>query len=311
MKLSLFGFAWVLVVLVAPGAGASDRFSIGLEGGAVAVTNPSGQVVLRYQYKLPEETKLSVESAGYFHPFATPGGMIVTDVAPADHPHHRGIFLAWVELRGQKDGDFWGWGEPAPKHNRKIVNRGVSHLVGRRDQAGFRVRNDWLAEGVVLLREELAATILLRSNAHVLDLEYTFAAETDVTLARWAFSGFCVRAPKDGQVQAVGPTGAVKLPAPSHLKPESDWPAAPWYAYTLRSENGRAACVAVIDHPRNPPTLWHNHPDLRMLNPCIVAPGPVTVRAGQPLVLRYRVVAADGPTSPEGLNGLAREWRGS
>jgi hypothetical protein len=102
----------------------------------------------------------------------------------------------------------------------------------------------------------------------------------------------------------------VKLPNPSHLKPESDWPAAPWYGYQLKLKDGTVAGVAVIDHPKNPPSLWHNHRDVRMLNPCIVAPGEVVLKANEPLVLRYRVVAHDGPTRPDLLDRLAREWRG-
>ena len=64
----------------------------------------------------------------------------------------------------------------------------------------------------------------------------------------------------------------------------------------------------MIDHPKNPPSLWHNHRGVRMLNPCIVAPGEVQLKAGEPLVLRYRVVAHDGQTPREVLDRLAKEW---
>ena len=70
------------------------------------------------------------------------------------------------------------------------------------------------------------------------------------------------------------------------------------------------AGVAVINHPQNPPTLWHNHRDIRMLNPCIVAPAEVKLKANEPLVLRYRVVAHDGASAaPGGSDRLAAEWR--
>src|SRR5688572_32911783 len=38
-----------------------------------------------------------------------------------------------------------------------------------------------------------------------------------------------------------------------------------------------------------------DHRDVRMLNPCIVASTSVHLKAGEPLLLRYRVVAHDGP----------------
>ncbi len=66
--------------------------------------------------------------------------------------------------------------------------------------------------------------------------------------------------------------------------------------------------MAVIDHPKNPPTLWHNVIGIRMLNPSIVAPGEVRLEANRPLVLRYRVVVQDGSLAPEAVERLASAW---
>lgn len=112
------------------------------------------KTILSYQLERSPNSKLTVEtveSGCYFHPVATPKGIIITDEAPSDHPHHRGIFLAWVEMHGRKDADFWGWGEHAPTKQRRIVNRGVSDLQGGIGQARFRARNEWSAEGETLL----------------------------------------------------------------------------------------------------------------------------------------------------------------
>jgi hypothetical protein len=65
----------------------------------------------------------------------------------------------------------------------------------------------------------------------------------------------------------------------------------------------------VIDHPTNPPTLWHNSRSLWMLNPVIVALGPVTIMPDAPLKLRYRIVVHDGPAPTDVLNKLSSEWR--
>jgi hypothetical protein len=73
---------------------------------------------------------------------------------------------------------------------------------------------------------------------------------------------------------------------------------------------GKEFTVAVVNHPKNPPSLWHNHRDIRMLNPCIVAPAEVKLTQGKPLVLRYRTIAMDGGISVDDLNKLAAEWRG-
>jgi hypothetical protein len=142
-----------------------------------------------------------------------------------------------------------------------------------------------------------------------LDLVYTITVSRNLTLTRWAFSGFCVRVPGNGELACYSPQGLVTLPNPNHLKPETDWPDAPWYAYTLKQADGQEVGVAVINHPTNPPTLWHNQRDARMLNPCVVAPDDVTLKKNIPLVLHYRVVTFDGAVPTVRLNELATEFR--
>ena len=284
-----------------------DRaFSVVQNSDAVTI-DQDGKTILRYQLKGGAEKRLSVASGCYFHPFSTPAGVVVTEVAPDDHPHHRGIFLAFVEMHGQKDADFWGWGEHAPKDGRVIVNRSVT--AGQDKNPVFTAHNEWTADGKTVIDETLVAA-LMRSGKHanVLDLRYTLTAGADTTLTQWAFSGFCVRTRKDSRLAAISPKGEIKLPNPSHLNPKSDWPAERWYAYALQMKDGAEIGIAVIDHPKNPPSLWHNHRDIRMLNPSIVAPAAVTLSAGKPLVLRYRLVAYDGQTRPDELDRLAGEF---
>jgi hypothetical protein len=283
-----------------------DAFTIDKTADAVTV-KALGKEVLGYQLRKPADSKLSVESACYFHPFTTPSGVVITDVAPADHKHHRGIFLAWFDMHGKKDADYWGWGMYAPMKDRVIVNRGEGPLVGG-EGASFRVTNDWMAEELALVKEDLQASVRKEGPAHVLDLVYTLTANGDVTMPQRAFSGFCVRMRKDGKATVEGPEGEVKLPAPNHMKPESDWPAQPWYGCSITLPDGTQIGGAVIEHPKNPPALWHNPVSIRMLNPCIVAPKEVVIKAGEPLVLRYRVLAWDGATPRDLVTKLAKDW---
>jgi hypothetical protein len=309
-SLPVVGFALLAVIALVRGAAAQDgKITMSREDAAM-VFKSNGKEVVRYHLERPTDSKLPVESGAYFHPVRTPAGVVVTDVAPADHPHHRGIFLAWVEMHGKKDADFWGWGEHAPTKGRRVSNFGVATPPAAGGGRAFKATNAWRADDEFILHEVLMATVRgdAPAKAHVIDLEYTLTPTADLTLSRWAFSGFCVRARGEGKLTAYSPAGEVKLPNPSHVKPESDWPAAPWYGYTLKSDDGKTAGVAVIDHPKNPPSLWHNHRDIRMLNPCIVAPGEVKLKANDPLVLRYRVVAHDGETPRAALDALASEW---
>jgi hypothetical protein len=265
-----------------------------------------GEPALHYVLKKPADSACSSPSACYFHPLTTPSGLVITDVAPEDHRHHRGAFLAWLEVRaGTSAGDFWGWGEHAPLQDRVIVHRGTENVAATPDGASFRVRNEWLAASVPLLKETLQVKVTFRKDARVHDFTWHLTPSQDLTLGRHAFSGFSVRTRKDAAIEAHDPDGAVKLPAPSHLNPETDWPSRPWYALELALTEGRKAGVAVMNHPDNPPSLWHNVTDIGLLNPCIIAPAAVHVKAGQSLTLRYRVVTFDGAVPAALLNELA------
>jgi Methane oxygenase PmoA len=262
---------------------------------------PADKPAATYRLVPPPNSGLPVEAGGYFHPLTTPRGAVVTDFVPPDHKHHRGVFLAWVEMHGAVDADFWGWGAHAPIKDRRIVNRGVV----LEPAGGFTGTNEWLAGDAVVLVEKLTAVPRFSAEANVLDLTYRLTPTADTALARWAFSGFCVRFPKLGEVTIHNSAGVVNLPNPSHEKPETDWPAAPWYAATWKTADGAIAGVAVVDDAKNPPALWHNHRDVRMLNPAITAPAAVVLKANVETVLRYRVVAFDGEVPAALLDKLA------
>ena len=135
-----------LFVFVLPlGAIAADAPLIETTRDDAAISIKQGdQVLAKYQLQPDRNAELAVESACYFHPLKTPAGITVTEVAPPDHPHHRGVFLGFVEMRGDVDADFWGWGEHAPKDGRRIVNRAIKKLPDG-SANGFVAINQWVA----------------------------------------------------------------------------------------------------------------------------------------------------------------------
>ncbi|MES2572779.1 MAG: DUF6807 family protein [Verrucomicrobiota bacterium] len=288
----------VLLALLTAGAFAQNEISRTAE--AVFV-GPASKPLITYRLSPPPNSGLPLEAGGYFHPFTTPLGAIVTDFVPADHKHHRGVFLAWVEMHGAVDADFWGWGAHAPIKDRRIVNRAVEIKLS----GSFIITNEWRAAETVLLVEKTSVTTRCGKEANVLDLTYWLTPLSETTLARWAFGGFCVRFPKPGEVTIYNPKGVVGLPDPSHEKPESDWPAARWYAATWKNADGAKVGVAIVDDVKNPPSLWHNHRGVRMLNPAITAPAEVILKANTEMVLRYQVVAFDGEVPVVLLDKLA------
>lgn len=289
----------------------AGKFGIEQTSTGLDIRNREGTVVVRYQAKPPVGTGLTVASGSFFHPVTTPSGLVLTDLAPADHKHHRGIFLGWVEVRGARNGDFWGWGEPAPKEGRAILHRALRGVEAYGISADFGADNEWVADSEVMIREKLDARVRSAPGANVIELTYVLSPVAPTRLARWAFGGFCVRLRKDGKVEAFDRNGKVTRPDPVHTQPESDWPDAPWYDFTVELPDGKKGGVTVVQHPGNPRTLWHNHRATRMINPCITAPSEVTLDPAKPLKLRYRVVVHDGPAPVELIERLVREWKGS
>jgi len=295
------------------------------------VKTPDDRVIFEYLTKKPENVGLTSTSAACFHPVNTPSGERVTALAPNDHPHHRGIFLGWQasEFREPADlgnygphrphravnisrADFWGWGEFAPREGRVIQNRDVKLTRADASHLEMEIHNEWLVRNQKRLDEITLASVAEREGVYVLDLEFRLTPVVDYVLDRAAFGGFTVQARKDGDSYFANAAGKVDLPDPHYSMPDLNWPAAPWYDYTIRlAGNGKTLGVAVVDHPRNPTTTWHNSTHLWMVHPVITAGGPFTIVHGETLTLRYRVVVHDGETPTALLDKLAAEWRQS
>jgi hypothetical protein len=307
---------------------AAATYSLTPVANGMQLKTPDGRVVFEYLTSKPPDSGLTSPSAACFHPVNTPSGERVTNLAPDDHPHHRGIWLGWHDsefrepanfanygphrpLRGMniRRADFWGWGEYAPREGRVVENREIKLVHADSNSAQLEIRNDWLVNRRKMAEEVNLANISERDGVFVLDLEYRITPMADYVIDRSAFGGFAVQGRKDGESYYANAAGKVDLPDPHYSDPDLNWPAAPWYDYTIHIKNGKTVGVAVIDHPQNPPSTWHNSSHLWMLNPAIMAKAPVTIRQGTTLTLRYRVVVHDGDTPTAVINQLAAEWR--
>jgi hypothetical protein len=294
------------------------------------LTGSDGRTALTYLTAKPEGSNLRANSACCFHPVNTPSGERLTDLAPGDHVHHRGIFLAWhsMEFKRQADfskmgptapthgfdisrADFWGWGEFAPTDGRVIRNRDVRLVNSSDTSAELAIQNDWTIRETRYVDENTRAVWRQGEGANVLDLTYTLTPDREMTLNQTAFGGFCVRARNDGESWYQSPSGKVTLPDPHYSAADLNWPAADWYAYVIALRSGKTIGCAVVDHPGNPPATWHNPRYVWMINPCLVAGAPLTVASGRPLTLRYRVVVFDGPLPGPLVRDLSAEWRRS
>jgi len=288
---------------------AKPAFTLVPDEHGMVLKTPDGRTVFGYMTKKPAVTNLTANSVCCLYPLNTPSGERAVDFAPGDHRHHRGVFLAWHSTKGKVKADFWGWGSWAPTEGRVIKNRSAKLTAADREHAVLQVQNNWMVEDDVMIREATSVTACETQGVYVVDMEFKLTAAVDVTLDQTAFGGFCVKGRKDGEAFYCSPDGKVDLPNPHHLKPETDWPAADWYAYIIKLESGKTVGIAVLNHPENPPSTWHNLHPIAMVNPCIVAPGPVAIKKGDTLTLRYRLGVHDGPAPLDVLKKLNDEWR--
>ena len=113
-----------------------------------------------------------------------------------------------------------------------------------------------------------------------MDFTFTLAPVVDYVLHKQSFSGFNFQGRKDGESDFTNSACTVQLPNPHYSVPELNWPPSAVLRYVVKISNGKIVGAAVIDHPANPPSTWHNARNLWMLNPVIAALGPVTIKAG-------------------------------
>jgi hypothetical protein len=170
------------------------------------------------------------------------------------------------------------------------------------------VVNAWTNGDVHVLRESTRLTVFAEAGMHVIDLTITLETPAgDVKLQPWAFAGltFHGRRVRGESVALVSPDGEVKRRGCTWNNAKTNWPDAPWYAVSLTARDGTSCGLAIINPKENPKTTWHVNRGLRFLNPNVTPDEPYVVREDQPLRLRYRLVAYDGPTPTEKLNRLA------
>lgn len=115
-------------------------------------------MVMRYNMMHVEPPKgvgPQFRRSGYIHPLMDPAGRSITDDFPADHRHHKGIWLAWVNttFQGRKL-DFWNLGDQTAT----VRHAGLASTVSGPVFAGFTAKLEHVdltqPGGLVVLNEE-------------------------------------------------------------------------------------------------------------------------------------------------------------
>jgi hypothetical protein len=321
--------AAAIVMMVLPVCAFSQSYTLTQGENGPLLKTPDGRTVFQYMESKPAGSPLTAPSTACFHPVYTPGGQRITNLAPNDHPHHRGIWLGWqdsefhepldVEKMGANHpvramritrADFWGWGVYAPREGRVIVTKEFKLVNADAKHAELEIHNDWDVDDRKMADESDTVVVSERDGVFVMDFTYNITPIADFLLMQSGFGGFALQARKDGPSVFTTPEGKMTGPDPYYGYPDTDRPDELWWDYAITpQESGKMIGAAVINSPLNPPTWWHNATFLWMLNPAITSRNGYTIPAKTTLTLRYRVITHDGAPPAALLDKLANEFR--
>ncbi len=277
------------------------------EGKCVDVA-AGGKPIFRYNHgtvaQFPDKPS-KYDRACYFHPLWAPCGETITGDYHPDHAHHRGLWFAWVKAdAGAIKANFW----EIQEGRGKFVNKALTPIAGP-VFAGFTAHNDLVSGGKTILKETLTArAYAARSGPRLIDLDVRHeATDEDVVLGKLHYGGLGFRGRDEWNEK-----GAIVDVLTSEGKTRKDANAtkARWIDFTGRLGAEGWGGILAIEHPANPryPNGVRVHPSMAFFSTTLVQPDAYTIKKGEPLVLRYRLVIHDGKPDKALAERLAADF---
>lgn len=272
-------------------------------------------------------TEYLTDSAGHpvLWPLVGPSGMRLTREWPigeraafesTDHPHQRGVWFGYGEMNGF---DFWH--KPSPKSSKRgrVVHRGFTTADSNGATATVVAKNDWVApNGEVVCRDERTLRFTAHKHRRLIDFLIKLTpADQPLVIGDSKEGAFAIRVA--GWLQADAKQGGRFVSSAGKTGKKAWGRPAKWVDYNGARGETRAG-IAIFSHPLNfrPQPRWHVRGyGLFAANPFGEADfprlagqrqGPLTVRPGDELVLRYRVVAHLGNETQADIAALYRDY---
>jgi methane monooxygenase PmoA-like len=270
----------------------------------------------------------------YLHPLRTATGIVVTRSYPMtsdvpgeahDHPHHRGLWFTHGDVNGY---DFWGNEDSqkgAGKGKGTVVLKKIEKVSSGKKSGSLDASFDWkLPSGQVLLREARKMTFYSDPQLRTIDFDITLSPETQVTFGDTKEGMFAIRlaaALEEAQPRGIAePRRTGKLVNAQNKAGEKNvWGKRSEWADYSGQLDGQTVGIAILDHPGNPrhPTYWHARAyGLFATNIFGVhdfendknRDGSLTIRPGQPLRFRFRVVIHPGDANAAGIREIFSQY---
>jgi hypothetical protein len=221
----------------------------------------------------------------YFHPVHAPGGQVVTEDAPEDHVHHRGLCFAWGDVNGV---NYWAETNCEAAVRGRIQHREFREKTVNADRVSLVVVNDWIApDGTKPVEETAYITVYQpQPEGQAIDFEFQLRAQsTDVVMGTPpAYHGLCYRAVDLEYRKVINSESRI---GESEVKGAS----AKWCTLNgiLADE---AVGIAIFDHPsnlRHPTRFFATDGAFGFISTSFAYDVPYTIPAGDTLRLKYRV----------------------
>ncbi len=242
----------------------------------------------------------------YFYPLnGLKSGTSLTTESALPYPHHRGLWLGCEPMNG---GDYWG---------DNSLDRGQIESVGLelgKTTANRAIINDkcrWIRKDAPSpLRDRRTFTISVpNERLWMIDAEFTLTAQEDITVKKAKHSFFAIRAASD-----ISPTyGGILMNSEGGTGAKGTYgKEATWCGYHGKRANQPDVVegIAVMTHPRNPfPPIWFTR-DYGHLSPSPFnfQEKPWTLKKGQSIELKYRIVIHTGDPKEAQLDDVYKQW---
>ncbi|HUT34402.1 MAG TPA: PmoA family protein [Planctomycetota bacterium] len=267
-----------------------------------------GKPVFRYNHGVVpqfQDKPSKYDRAGYFHPLWAPCGEIVTGDFHPDHAHHRGVWFAWVKAdAGPVKANFW----EIQEGRGKFVNKALAPVAGP-VFAGFAAQNDLVSGDKAILKEGIAARAYAAPrDVRLIDLTVRHeATDADVVLGKLHYGGLGFRGRDEWNEKGAA---LDVLTSAGKTRKDANATKAKWIDFTGRLGTEGWGGLLAIEHPSNPryPNGVRVHPSMAFFSTTLVQPEPYTIKKGEPLVLRYRLVIHDGKPDKALAERLAADF---
>jgi hypothetical protein len=270
----------------------------------------------------------------YLHPLRTASGVVVTRSFPMettvpgeahDHPHHRGLWFTHGDVNGY---DFWGNEDEqkgAGKGKGRVVLKKIDKVTSGKTSGTIDATFDWKTpDGQSIMLETRRMTFYSDPQLRTIDFDIKFSPITEVKFGDTKEGMFAIRLaagleeaqPKD--IPEPKRTGKL-VNAQAKAGEKSVWGKRSEWADYFGQINGQTVGIAILDHPDNPrhPTYWHSRAyglfatnifGVHDFENDKTRDGSLTIKPGQPLRFRFRVVVHPGDTTAAGIRDIFAKY---